>query len=99
MFRLTNIVYELKNYFKFDQCELDKLNRTFQGSIRYWGEWENPEDAVDEEDYDWKVLSKKSYNKLKEIIDWLNKKYKKANITFMTSEKCWIDIKVSESKK
>lgn len=104
MFRLTNIVYELKNYFKFDQCNLDKLNRTFKGSIRYWGEWVNPEFAENEEDYDlqdydWKVLTDKSYKKLKNIIDGLNKKYKKANITFRCSEKCWIDIEVSESQK
>lgn len=99
MFRLYEVVNALKNHFNFDQSDIDNLNGKFRGSIRYWGDWVNPENAENEEDYDWKVLSKKSYKKLTDIVNCLNKKFKKAKITFMTSEKCWLDFEVEEAKK
>ncbi|CAJ0592253.1 unnamed protein product [Cylicocyclus nassatus] len=45
------------------------------GQIRDWGNWENPSDAADEEDYDWQVLTDSSSKKLDELLDEVRAKY------------------------
>ena len=64
-------------------------------AIRYWGTWEVPDDAEDEEDYDWKVLSPSYRKKLNEISKILRDKYKDVNISLCVGEKCWIDLTIS----
>lgn len=60
-------------------------------AIRYWGDWSNPEDAEDEEDYDWQVLSKKS----QEVLDKTVKNFAKVNdvkVRWTTEEKNYINF-------
>ena len=63
-------------------------------AIRYWGTWENPEDAEDEEDYDWQVLSRESVNRLRELTKEYGERYG-VTITFTTEEKCWITFQIT----
>lgn len=62
--------------------------------IRYWGVWENPEGKEDEEDYDWKVLTRESVNRLRELTKEYGERYG-VTITFTPEEKCWITFRVT----
>lgn len=66
--------------------------------IRYWGSWVNPEDAKDEEDYDWKVLTPESYKRLMELTEEYSKRYG-VEIRATTEEKCWIALRVMINSK
>ena len=65
--------------------------------VRYWGEWENPEDAEDEEDYDWQVLTDESKEKLDEILTAIQKQYK-VKIEQVGSEKNWLVFSINVGK-
>lgn len=63
-------------------------------AIRYWGNWSNPSDAANEEDYDWQVLSKESQKKLDAKV----KEFEKDNaikIQWSTEEKNYINFTLS----
>lgn len=61
--------------------------------IRYWGEWINPIEAEYEEDYDWKVLSPESRERLENLVKEYEKLYN-VNILAMPEEKCWITFEI-----
>lgn len=61
--------------------------------IRYWGQWEVPQDEEDDGDYDWQVLSVASSRKLNEIIMSFEKQHK-CKVICQTSEKNWIECKI-----
>ena len=61
--------------------------------IRYWGEWVNPDYAQDEEDYDWKILTEESHERLRKIVADLEEKHG-VHIQYSTEEKCWITFRV-----
>ena len=60
--------------------------------IRYWGEWINPEEARYEEDYDWKILSPESRERLDELVKEFEERYN-VSILAMPEEKCWISFR------
>ena len=68
-------------------------------AVRDWGNWVLPEDAdCDEEDYDWKELSEKSYRELKRLLDSLNKEYPYFKFSCDIGEKSWIYFTISERR-
>jgi hypothetical protein len=68
--------------------EFRSSNDSFE--VRDWGSWENPEDAEDEEDYDWQVLTHQSVHQLKQIIGKVEAKYPNVKFDVTTEEKNWI---------
>lgn len=86
-------------YINKDQFDDD--GHSAYGQIRDWGNWENPSDAADEEDYDWQVLTDSSSKKLDELLDEIRAKYPTQEIECEIGEKNYISItvyqKVNES--
>lgn len=71
-----------------------KGKKTWQGGLRDWGAWQNPDDAYDEEDYDWQELTPEWRKKLRAYADQVEKKYPNLNIRIGTGEKNWVEISV-----
>jgi hypothetical protein len=77
--------------------DIDKAeykNGKAMAALRYWGKWETPSDAEDDEDYDWQNLSSESSKKLKDYIETFNNRHPEVTITFNTGEKNWIYVYV-----
>lgn len=79
-------------YINKDQFDDD--GHSAYGQIRDWGNWENPSDAADEEDYDWQVLTDSSSKKLDELLDEVRAKYPTQEIECEIGEKNYISITV-----
>lgn len=65
-------------------------------SMRDWGTWVNPEDAEDEEDYDWQVLSDASRKKLDGYMAKIAAKFPRMKADYSTDEKNWLTIYVTK---
>ncbi len=66
-------------------------------SVRYLGKWKNPSYARYEEDYDWQVMHTKSVKQVNKVVKQMSKRSGR-NITWMPSEKNWIDIRIPKMK-
>lgn len=86
-----------------DQTDLDRgaeWRRTPQQNgkawtveVRHWGHWQNPDDARDEEDYDWQELSQSTKDLLKRLCTQVEGWHKGLiKMSFGTEEKNWIVI-------
>lgn len=62
----------------------------YQFEVRDWGEWQNPVDAEDEEDYDWQELTDHSSKLLRSIIAKVRSAYPNVNLQELGSEKNWL---------
>lgn len=71
----------------------DNNEDTISVSIRDLGMWENPEDAEDEEDYDWQELCSLSREQINKVISNLQKTSNR-KIEWYTSEKNWITFDI-----
>ena len=60
--------------------------------IQQWGDWENPDDAYDEEDYDHQKPTMKTMEKAKAIIAQISKQYPKIKFELGIEEKNSIDV-------
>lgn len=69
-----------------DPITLDSRGR-YEFGIRWWGDWVSDEE--DEEDYDWKALSKESGERLDSIVKDISQEF---GVKIYTSqgEKCWL---------
>lgn len=80
----------------------EKIGRNWGIECRDWGHWENPDDARDEEDYDWQKLTRESLKVLREILVSVNKQHPGIDIIYTQGEKNWIQIyavsKLNESE-
>jgi hypothetical protein len=50
--------------------------------VRYWGQWENPADAEDEEDYDWQVPTPDTVKRLNDLVARARKQFPTVEITW-----------------
>lgn len=69
----------------------------WMAEVRDWGNWENPQEAYDEddyEDYDWQVLSRDSKAALNAIVAKYQAIYGRMDILVSAEEKNWISIQV-----
>ena len=55
--------------------------------IRHWGNWENPPDSYDEEDYDWQDPTDETYEKAKKIIAEISKQFPDIKFALEVEEK------------
>lgn len=97
---VRSIVSDLKNMSRVYQTQdIDsteyKGKKTFHGGVRDWGQWKVPDDAEDDGDYDWKVLTPEWSKKLKAFADQTDKKYPNLRIFISTEEKDWISVQVT----
>lgn len=60
--------------------------------VRYWGVWDNPPDAHDEEDYDWQELDSAWHKKLEEILNKIAPQFPSVKLSYSTEEKNYIVI-------
>lgn len=90
---IDDFFMQMKKYSSISDRQMDEQQGI--AGVRYWGDWVNPDDAEDEEDYDWKILSSSYSKKLKEIAKILRDKYKDVNISLCVGEKCWVDLTIS----
>jgi len=70
----------------------------FVFAVRYFGNWVNPpdaEDAEDDEDYDWQVLTDASAKAIDDMVGRYQRKYPNVKLSWHTGEKNWIyfDVK------
>ena len=55
--------------------------------IRYWGNWENPQDAYDEEDYDQQDPTDETYENATKLIAEISKQFPNIEFELMIEEK------------
>jgi hypothetical protein len=101
---LSAIRYKIRNqsrYIDEDKQEMtttDPKQREYRYSVRHFGQWENPEWAEDEEDYDWQEPTPATVKKVEKI--WkealretgIGKYINKQQSGPSTSEKNWFDF-------
>jgi hypothetical protein len=70
-----------------------KMNgKAAEAGMRYWGSWENPSDAEDDEDYDWQQLTEFAVMRMHVYMKELNKKFPGVKIKYHSGEKNWIYV-------
>ncbi len=79
-----------------DQTNKPKIDRAgnYQMDFRDWGQWENPSDAEDEEDYDWQELTPKSRKAAAEVCAAMEKTFKGIKVKYGTGEKNYLEVSV-----
>ena len=88
-------------YLDSDEVEESTLyngNKCVEFAVRHWGKWETPQDAEDDEDYDWQILSQSSIEKLQKLVSEYSKRYG-VDIRFQIGEKNWIYLEVEIKNK
>jgi len=71
-------------------------NKGMSFGVRDIGQWENPPDARDEEDYDWKQPTPATMKMVKEKLDVLRKAYPKFQLVVGVGEKNWLEFHVEK---
>ena len=85
---------------KFKAKVYEKNEESVYLSVWNWGDWEVPDDTMDDaEDCDFEVLTETSNNTVKNIISELNKEYTNVSISYMVSEKNYIDFRIKKKEK
>lgn len=90
---LEDLKHEMKRIDYGSDWRLEENDGWLCLSVRYWGDWENPEDAEDEEDYDWQILSDEFQEKLNAILVKIQKKYG-VQIHIPGDEKNWLSFEI-----
>lgn len=63
-----------------------------------WGNWENPEDAHDEEDYDWQRPTKETVDKARRILAQVQKQFPNIDFELGVEEKNSMDVYAKHKK-
>ena len=90
---LEDLKAEMRRISSGDNWRLEENDGRLCLSVRYWGSWENPDDAEDEEDYDWQVLSDEYQEKLNALLIKIQKKYG-VQIHMPGDEKNWLSFEI-----
>lgn len=92
VFRTFRSASQARHVTQFNKPE--PQGKGLMSDMRYWGDWEMPEGEEDDGDYDWEVMTKKSFKEADALIKKLQQEYPEFNIRFSTEEKNWITLHV-----
>lgn len=62
---------------------------------RYWGQWENPQGAEHEQDYDWPVPTAETSQCLTGILAEFNQAHPHLHAEYFVEEESWITVTVT----
>jgi hypothetical protein len=68
---------------------------TYEFELRDFGDWTNPPEATDEEDYDWQVPTLETTHKVAKLVQAFSEEYPTLLITYSFGEKNWLTVMVS----
>jgi hypothetical protein len=78
-----------------DFQDVEEVEGGVQLSVRNFGDWMNPPDAEDEEDYDWQIPTQATVKKLDAIVGKIQAKHPDLEVKWYNEgEKNWIGIQV-----
>ncbi len=63
-------------------------------SVRGWGQWVVPDDAEDDGDYDWEVMTPKSLKQANDLIEQIKQKFPGIEIDWGPEEKNWLFFQI-----
>ena len=64
--------------------------------VRYFGDWINPPDAEDDEDYDWQIPTEKTLERANAILARVAARYPDLRLFISVGEKNWLDLQAAK---
>lgn len=87
-------INELKKYFNAEVY--DKEDGLVYMSVRNFGDWETPDDMMDEEDCDFEVPSEDTIKLVYYKMEEINEKCKNTKVSCSVSEKNYINFTIEK---
>lgn len=84
-------------YVSSDDLEVERNGDAVTVAIRYFGSWENPSDAEDEEDYDWQEPTERTRATADKIAERASQKHN-VDVSWHSGEKNWLYFEVRDKK-
>jgi hypothetical protein len=82
-----------------DRQPPERRDWSVEAAVRYWGDWVVPDGEEDDGDYDWKVMTARSADRAKAVLDQVRRQHPSVDMTVSSEEKEWLCLKVSAKKE